>query len=259
MANGIRHPGSFGVRRPDRSVRIPPGSFTQDPGMRARDEFTDVTSRGYNENAKRVAEGGGAKEYATSVEEEGGKKRADEIRNLVLMTLVALTTYGGATGRLARPAPPPGRYEPQPIRNNMLNRWTARREMRRPHTEVTVDMDAWAQQRPPAQVALGERLKWQPSEGYGQLRGNVGGLLGRHRPSGIGDPGLYRSSGGMSVPEDVLKAIEAVSRQAFKGVITPEELRVALWEIERRATPLGLSTRIGGPYRGGTPPGGIHN
>jgi len=75
----------------------------------------------------------------------------------------------------------------------------------------------------------------------------------------MGDPALYRSSGGMSVPEDVLKAIEAVSRQAFNGIITTEELRVALWEIERRATPLGLSTRISGPYRGGTPPGGIHN
>jgi len=29
--------------------RMPPGSFTQDPGMRARDEFTDITSKGYNE------------------------------------------------------------------------------------------------------------------------------------------------------------------------------------------------------------------
>ena len=150
MTNVMRHPGSFGVRRPDRSVnmRIPPGSFTQDPGMRAPDEFSDVTSAGYREHAKRVAERGGARQDATSVEEEERRKQADEVRNLVLMALVALSTYGGATGRLARPAPPPGRSGPQPIRNNMLNRAIKRREMRRPYTEVTVDMDAWAQQRP---------------------------------------------------------------------------------------------------------------
>ena len=35
------------MRRSDRSVRIQPGSFTLDPGMRARDEFTDVGSAGY--------------------------------------------------------------------------------------------------------------------------------------------------------------------------------------------------------------------
>ena len=164
MANGIRHPGSFGVRRPDRSVnmRIPPGSFTQDPGMRAPDEFSDVTSAGYREQAKRVAERGGARQDATSVEEEERRKQADEVRNLVLMALVALSTYGGATGRLARPAPPPGRYEPQPIRDNMLNRAIKRREMRRPYTEVTVDMDAWAQQRPPVPMN-----RFNPSRGGG--------------------------------------------------------------------------------------------
>ena len=213
MTNGIRHPGSIGVgRRPDRSVRIPPGSFTQDPGMRARDEFTDVASRGYNENAKRVAERGGAREYATSVEEEGGKKRADEIRNLVLMTLVALTTYGGATGRLAHPE------------------------------QITQHRTAQAQQfgRTARQHAgVLQRQQWQPHEGYGRLRGGVAPPLSGQPSvwSSQWRPGLYRSSGGMSVPEDVLRAIEAVSRQAFKGVITPEELRVALWEIERRATP----------------------
>jgi len=168
----------------------------------------------------------------TREEAERRRKQGDEIRNLVLLGLAALATYGGATGAAgatARQAPP--------IRGS----------------------EAAAKRSIEAQEALGKRLKWQPQEGYGQYRGGVGSLLGRHRPSGMGDPGLYRSSGGMSVPEDALRAMEAVHRQAFSGIITPEEMRVALWEIERRATPLGLSTRIGGPYRGGTPPGGIHN
>ena len=88
-----RVPGGFGVddvmgvRRPDRSVRMQPGSFTQDPGMRAGDEFTDVGSAGYREQAKRVAEGGGAKEYATSVEEESAAERADLMRNVALTAL----------------------------------------------------------------------------------------------------------------------------------------------------------------------------
>ncbi len=228
MANGIRHPGSFGVRRPDRSVnmRIPPGSFTQDPGMRAPDEFTDVTSRGYNEWAKRAAERGGAKEYATSVEEEERREQADQIRELALMALLATTMVG--------------QYQTATVGQRTGSEAAAKRSVE-------------------AQQALAERLSWQPQEGFGQLRGSVGTYLGRNRPRGMGDPALYRSSGGMSVPEDTLRAMEAVHRQAFKGIITPEELRVALWEIERRATPLGLSTRIGGPYRGGTPPGGIHN
>ena len=63
--------------------RMPPGSFTQDPGMRAGDEFTDVGSPGYREQAKRVAERGGAKEYATSGEGEGAEARADTLRNRV--------------------------------------------------------------------------------------------------------------------------------------------------------------------------------
>jgi len=197
--------------------------------MRAPDEFSDVASAGYREQAKRVAERGGARQDATSVEEEERRKQADEVRNLVLMALAALSTYGGATGASTR--------RPPPIRGS----------------------EAAAKRSIEAQQALAERLKWQPQEGFGQYRGGVGSLLGRHRPSGIGDPGLYRSSGGMSVPEDVLRATEAVSKQAYSGIITPEELKVALWEIERRATPLGLSTRIGGTYRGGPPPGGILN
>jgi hypothetical protein len=209
--------------------------------MRAPDEFTDVTSAGYREQAKRVAERGGAKQYATSVEEEEGKKRADEIRNLVLMTLVALTTFGEATGA------------------NRVGRYINERDafFARNPTEVTLAptyptyrtvSEGRAQQfeRTARQQAEAlQRKQWIPQEGIPRR--------------GMGDPALYRSSGGMSVPEDVLKAIEAVSRQAFNGIITTEELRVALWEIERRATPLGMSTRISGPYRGGTPPGGIHN
>ena len=83
-------PGGFGVRRPDRSARIPPGAFTQDPGMRARDEFTDVSSEGYNEWAKRAAERGGAEEYATSVEEEGAAESAATKRDWLLMALMTL-------------------------------------------------------------------------------------------------------------------------------------------------------------------------
>jgi len=154
----------------------------------------------------------------TREEAEGRRKQANEIRNLVLMTLVALTTYGGATGRLARPE-----------------------QIMRHRTGQTQQFERTARQ----QAETLQRKQWIPQEGVPRR--------------GMGDPALYRSSGGMSVPEDVLKAIEAVSRQASKGIITPEELRVALWEIERRATPLGLSTRIGGPHWGGTPPGGVHN
>ena len=98
MANGGRIPGGFGVRRPDRSVRlgrIPPGSFTQDPGMRARDEFTDITSKGYNEWATRAAENP-QKQYATSVEEEGADAEADKLRKVLMFVLAALVGGGGA-------------------------------------------------------------------------------------------------------------------------------------------------------------------
>jgi hypothetical protein len=121
--------GAAGVRRPDRSVsmrfepqgvprgelkdleraaelaeeleeivaRMPEGSFTQDPGMRAGDEFTDVGSPGYREGAKRVAEGGGAKQYATSVEEEEAETRADTLRNRVGLALATMMGMGVAS------------------------------------------------------------------------------------------------------------------------------------------------------------------
>jgi len=88
---GSRVPGGFGVVSPS---RVSPGSFTQDPGMRARDEFTDITSRGYNEQAKRVAERGGAKEYATSVEQEAAEGRNDRLRNEIGLALAMLATGG---------------------------------------------------------------------------------------------------------------------------------------------------------------------
>lgn len=167
----------------------------------------------------------------TREEAERRRKQGDEIRNLVLLGLAALATYGGATGAMG--ATGAATRRPPPMRGS----------------------EAAAKRSIEAQEALATRLQWQPYEGYGQLRGGVGSLLGRHRSAGMGDPALYRSSGGMSVPEDVLRAIEAVHRQAYKGIITEEELKVALWEIERRATPLGLSTRIKPtPWRG-NPPG----
>jgi len=86
-------------------ARMPEGSLTQDPGMRAGDEFTDVASPGYRESAERVAERGGAKEYATSVEEEGAEARADTLRNRVGMALAAMVGLGsaGALGAASRP------------------------------------------------------------------------------------------------------------------------------------------------------------
>jgi hypothetical protein len=93
----LRPGGAAGVRRPDRSVRMQPGSFTQDPGMRAGDEFTDVGSAGYREQAKRVAEGGGAKQYATSVEEEEAEARADTLRNRVGLALATMMGMGVAS------------------------------------------------------------------------------------------------------------------------------------------------------------------
>jgi len=76
---------------------MPEGSFTQDPGMRAGDEFTDVGSPGYREGAKRVAERGGAKEYATSVEEEEAEARADTLRNRVGLALATMMGMGVAS------------------------------------------------------------------------------------------------------------------------------------------------------------------
>jgi len=87
--------------------RIAAGSFNMDPGMRAPDEFTDVTSEGYNEWAERAAERGGAKEYATSVEEEEADSEADERRKQLLFALAALVT-GGVGGKVANRMLGPG-------------------------------------------------------------------------------------------------------------------------------------------------------
>jgi len=87
--------------------RIAAGSFNMDPGMRAPDEFTDVTSEGYNEWAKRAAERGGAKEYATSVEEEEADSEADELRGQLLFALAALG-LGGVGGKVANRMLGPG-------------------------------------------------------------------------------------------------------------------------------------------------------
>ena len=114
-----QHSGSFSVGSgPDRSIggmrrqgpvdrfdeavgedeRIQPESFTQDPGMRARDEFTDITSKGYNEWATRVAENP-QKRYATSVEEEEGQRQAETLRTRVAYALALLA--GQSIGRMA--------------------------------------------------------------------------------------------------------------------------------------------------------------
>ena len=87
--------------------RIAAGSFNMDPGMRAPDEFTDVTSAGYRESAKRVAERGGDKQYATSVEEEEADSEADELRGQLLFALAALVT-GGVGGKVANRMLGPG-------------------------------------------------------------------------------------------------------------------------------------------------------
>ena len=85
-------PGGFGVRRPDRSERIPPGSFTQDPGMRAQaGQFTDVTSRDYARQAAAQAKRGGALEFGTSV----GAER-DAGRDALIMEIVGIVLAGMA-------------------------------------------------------------------------------------------------------------------------------------------------------------------
>lgn len=85
--------------------RMQPGSFNMDPGMRARDEFQNVASAGYNQNAQRVAERGGAKQYETSVQEEQAGERSASARNQMLMALLMAMGPGvlgkgaGALGR----------------------------------------------------------------------------------------------------------------------------------------------------------------
>ena len=80
--------------------RMQPGSFNMDPGMRARDEFQNVASAGYNQNAQRVAERGGAKQYETSVQEEQAGQRSASARNQMLMAL--LTAIGPGYDMLQR-------------------------------------------------------------------------------------------------------------------------------------------------------------
>jgi len=91
--------------------RIAAGSFNMDPGMRAADEFTDVASPGYRENAKRVAERGGKKQYATSLEEEEADAEADERRKQLMFALAALIgggMLGKGASRAMGPGPRPG-------------------------------------------------------------------------------------------------------------------------------------------------------
>ena len=92
-------------------ARIAAGSFGLDPGMRAADEFSDVASAGYRENAKRVAERGGAREYATSVEEEEADAEGAERRRQLMFALAALIgggMLGQGANRALGPGPRPG-------------------------------------------------------------------------------------------------------------------------------------------------------
>ena len=113
----------------DDRERIAAGSFTMDPGMRAPDEFSDVASPGYRENAKRVAERGGNKQYATSLEEEDADAEADERRKQLMFALAALIG-GGMLGKGASRAMGPG---PRPglgvgARNPTQAEWNAMKE-----------------------------------------------------------------------------------------------------------------------------------
>ena len=78
--------------------RMQPGSFNMDPGMRARDEFQNVASAGYNQNAQRVAERGGAKQYETSVQEEQADQQSATARKGMLLALMAMMGVGGVGG-----------------------------------------------------------------------------------------------------------------------------------------------------------------
>ena len=162
-------------------ARMPEGSFTQDPGMRAGDEFSDVTSAGYRESAERVAERGGAKEYATSVEEEEAEARADTLRNRVGMALAALSGLRGAT---ARPVPPSpfanprnaGMATPQLDRLRDIGigqgrgpaAWEARGRLGQPEMRY----------RPPASPG-GSMAEWMPPGRLGQQSLHPGDRAGR--------------------------------------------------------------------------------
>ena len=78
--------------------RMQPGSATLDPGRRAPDEFQNVASAGYNQNAQRVAERGGAKQYETSVQEEQADQQSATARKGMLLALMAMMGVGGVGG-----------------------------------------------------------------------------------------------------------------------------------------------------------------
>jgi len=114
-----RIPGGFGVRRPDRSVQ-----HMLDPGMRAqRGEFTDVTSPGYRETAKRAAERGGAMEYASKEESEAAESRAETTRDLAILAIMLTSLPGGVKSAHAQPPIP---YGGRGLIGG-IDRWEARR------------------------------------------------------------------------------------------------------------------------------------
>ena len=99
-----RIPEGFGVRRPDRSVRMQPGEATLDPGMRAQaGQFTDVTSPGYARQAAAQAERGGAMEFGTSAEAMRDKERDDLVMSVVGAVLAMMTGARSAPGSPAGP------------------------------------------------------------------------------------------------------------------------------------------------------------
>jgi hypothetical protein len=164
-----RAEGAVGVRgrmrrqgpldRFDESVgedeRIAAGSFNMDPGMRAPDEFSDVASAGYRENAKRVAERGGAKQYATSVEEEEADTEAGERRKQLMFVLAALIG-GGAGGMGASRAMGPGARPGLGVgaRNPSRAEWNAMKEQR--------ELDALVRRVGEKGERLGQQARNQP-------------------------------------------------------------------------------------------------
>jgi len=193
---GSRVPGGFGVVSPS---RVSPGSFTQDPGMRARDEFTDITSRGYNEQAKRVAERGGAKEYATSVGQEEAEAGADELRNAVALILASLVG-GAGLGRGTAARTPWGMTQKEAAANRGF--WDRGGTMA--DLEKAFSTGQWRQ----------APLRWhpdvpliRPNPGY-PARGNFG-------PGGVIPPSAMRPYVGRTVvdPTPTLGAAEYLRRR----------------------------------------------